>query len=204
MALTMKALQEQIEELKKEIQLLKVQSSKTEKVKLPAGLQIGDKFQLCGLEWTILDIHNDCYDCLGSKLGGNRQFDSDSNDWRTSDVRDYLNGEFFKMLCEEIGEENIIQAERDLTSLDGQTEYGFCVEKVSLLTIDEYRKYRTLIPNSDYWWWLINPWSTPCNDVKTGVTVVSPVGYFSWYNCFNDFGVRPFVSFSSLIFESED
>lgn len=203
MALTMKALQDQINELKKEIQSLKVQSNKTEKVKLPSGLQIGDKFQLCGLEWTILDIHDGRYDCLGSKLGDNRQFDSELNDWRKSDVRDYLNSEFYNLLCEEIGEENIISVERDLTSLDGQEEYGLCEEKVSLLTIDEYRKYRKLIPNADYWWWLINPWSTPCNDSKYGVTVVSPDGYFHRYCC-RLYGVRPFVSFKSIIFESED
>ncbi len=200
MALTMKALQEQINELRKEIEFLKAKPNKTEKVKLLKGLQIGDKFQLCGLEWTILDIHDGRYDCLGSKLGDNRRFDPESNDWRNSEVRGYLNGEFYNLLCEEIGGENIIPAERDLTSLDGQTEYGICEDAVSLLTIDEYRKYRKLISNADYWWWLINPWSTPCNDSKYGVTVVSPVGNVLRIGCCNDDGVRPFVSFKSIIF----
>ena len=55
MALTMKALQDQIDELKKEINALKGNNSKNMK-KLPAGLSIGDEFQLAGTTWKILDI----------------------------------------------------------------------------------------------------------------------------------------------------
>ena len=108
-------------------------------------------------------------------------------------------------LKEEIGEDNILQRERDLLSLDGQTEYGKAYEKVSLLTVDEYRKYRSLIPNTeDDWWWLITPWSTPCNDYKTCVATVSSSGDIDCYDCRNDCGVRPFCIFSSSIFESEE
>ena len=133
------------------------------------------------------------------------KFDTKNNDWKTSDLRNYLNTDFYKKLAAEIGEENIIPFERDLLSLDGQTEYGKCEDKVSLLTVDEYRKYRNLIPNTDkYWWWLISPWSTPCNDYYESVAVVSPSGYFNDRNCNFSYGVRPFASFSSAIFESEE
>ena len=133
------------------------------------------------------------------------EFDSESNNWVNSDLRDYLVTEFLDKLKEEIGEDNILQRERDLLSLDGQTEYGKAYEKVSLLTVDEYRKYRSLIPNTeDDWWWLITPWSTPCNDYKTCVATVSPSGDIDCYDCRNDCGVRPFCIFSSSIFESEE
>ena len=116
-----------------------------------------------------------------------------------------MNGEFLEKLSDSVGKENIISFERDLFSLDGQVEYGTCEDKVSLLTVDEYRKYRSMIPNTDDgWWWLITPWSTPCNDYERSVTVVSPFGHIYDFNCLNYVGVRPFCIFSSSIFESED
>lgn len=104
-------------------------------------------------------------------------FDSNCNDWKTSRLREYLNTEFYKKLCEEIGEENIVPFERNLISLDGQTEYGTCVDKVSLLNVDEYRKYRKLIPNTNYYWWMLTPDSTKCNNDARYINVVLPSGF---------------------------
>lgn len=201
MALTMKALQDQIDELKKEINALNGNNSKNKK--LPAGLSIGDEFQLAGTTWKILNIAGEGYVCLAESIG-NKEFDSDDNNWATSKLRSYLNKEFLEKLEKEIGEGNVLGFERNLLSLDGQTEYGSCTDKVSLLTVDEYRKYRKYIPNANKWWWLISPWSTPCNDYSSTVAVVSPSGNFNCnYFNFND-GVRPFCIFSTSIFESEE
>ena len=202
MALTMKALQDQIDELKKEINALKGNNSMNMK-KLPAGLSIGDEFQLAGTTWKILDIAGEGYVCLAESIG-NKEFDSDDNNWATSKLRSYLNKEFLEKLEKEIGEGNVLGFERNLLSLDGQTEYGSCTDKVSLLTVDEYRKYRKYIPNADKWWWLITPWSTPCNDYSSTVSVVSPSGNIGHFNCNYNCGVRPFCIFSPSIFESEE
>ena len=202
MALTMKALQEQIDELKKEINALKGNNSMNMK-KLPAGLSIGDEFQLAGTTWKILDIAGEGYVCLAESIG-NKEFDSDDNHWATSNLRSYLNKEFLEKLEEEIGEGNVLKFERNLLSLDGQTEYGSCADKVSLLTVDEYRKYRKYIPNADKWWWLITPWSTPCNDYSSTVSVVSPSGIINYCSYYVSNGVRPFCIFSPSIFESEE
>ena len=201
MALTMKALQDQIDELKKEINALNGNNSKNKK--LPAGLSIGDEFQLAGTTWKILNIAGEGYVCLAESIG-NKEFDSDDNNWATSKLRSYLNKEFLEKLEKEIGEGNVLGFERNLLSLDGQTEYGSCTDKVSLLTVDEYRKYRKYIPNANKWWWLISPWSTPCNDYSSTVAVVSPSGNICYCSYDYDFGVRPFCIFSSSIFESEE
>ena len=119
-------------------------------------------------------------------------------------IAELLPDEFLKKIESEIGAGNLIGFERNLLSLDGQTEYGTCDDKVSLLTVDEYRKYRRLIPNTGDWFWLISPWSTPCNDFKNSVAVVAPSGNFSYYFCNISCGVRPFCIFSSAIFESEE
>jgi hypothetical protein len=199
--LTMKVLQEQINELRNKVAILEA----TNKVrKIPVGLGIGDTFEIAGINWKILDITENGYMCLADKLEDSMEFDERSSDWAGSQLREYLNTEFFEKISDEIGEENIITFNRDLTSLDGQTEYGECEDMVSLLTIDEYRKYRKLIPNTNFYWWLISPWSTPCNDWNRSVAVVAPAGVISSISCNYNFGVRPVCIFSSLIFESEE
>ena len=200
-ALTMRVLQEQINDLRNEIAVLKATSKS---INLLEGLGIGDTFELADTTWKILDITSAGYICLADNIG-DMEFDSNSNNWENSDLRGFLNGEFYEKMAAEIGLKNIIPFERNLLSLDGQTEYGKCEDKVSLLTVDEYRKYRSLIPNTkDYWWWLASPWSTPCNDYKRTVTVVSSAGSIGNYNCVGNCGVRPVCIFSSSIFESGD
>ena len=200
--LSMRVLQEQINDLRNEIAVLKATSKS---INLLEGLGIGDTFKLVDTTWKILDITSAGYICLADSIE-ERQFDSDSNNWKNSNLRDYLNEKFLEKIAAEIGLENIVPFERDLLSLDGQTEYGKCEDKFSLLTVDEYRKYRSLIPNTkDYWWWLISPWSTPCNDYERAVTVVSSAGNFNFNYCNHyDGGVRPVCIFSSSIFESGD
>lgn len=198
MGLTLEKLQEQINDLKKEVAELKNENS----VSIKKKLEIGDTFDLIGLNWKILDKTGAGYMCLAETLEDEKQFDKNSSDWKKSSLREYLNGEFLKELSDVVENDNIISFKRDLLSLDGQTEYGTCEDKVSLLTVDEYRKYRSMIPNTDDgWWWLITPWSTPCNDYERSVAVVSPSGYVYRNSCLNCGGVRPFCIFSSSIFE---
>ena len=134
------------------------------------------------------------------------RFDSGCNNWQASNLRNFLNDEFYDELVAAVGTENIIPFDRNLLSMDGQIEYGVCEDKVSLLTMDEYRKYRALIPNTgDYWWWLITPNSTKCNNDERWVAVVSPRGIVDClscdaYNYYNHISVRPFCIFSSKIF----
>ena len=199
--LTMRVLQEQINDLRNEIAVLKATSKS---INLPEGLGIGDTFELADTTWKILDITSAGYICLADSIE-DMKFDSDSNNWENSGLRSYLNGEFFEKMTAEIGLENIVPFERNLLSLDGQTEYGKCEDKVSLLAVDEYRKYRNLIPNTkDCWWWLVSPWSTPCNDYKRAATVVSSSGSIGYDGCNFSYGVRPVCIFSSSIFESGD
>ena len=165
--------------------------------------EIGKVIELAGMEWLILDKTEKGYFAI---LNGfdekERTFDSDSNNWIESKLRHELNTTFRKKITEDLGEDAVVEFDRDLLSLDGQTEYGHCKDKISLLSVDEYRKYRKLLPNTSKWWWLLTPWSTPVNDYRTTLTVVSPSGYICSSNCSNVVGVRPACIFSSSIFES--
>ena len=197
--LTMKDLQNQINELKAELSKIKKEKIPTIKKKL----EIGDTFELAGLNWKILDITEKGYVCLADKLEDESKFDSDSNDWKESSLRSYLNGEFLGVLREEIGEENILSFERDLLSLDGLDEYGKCEDYVSLLNVDEYRKYRKHIPNTDYYWWLLTADSVKSNGDNCWVRVVFPSGCICGVICDFFFGVRPVCILKSNIFVSK-
>ena len=169
--------------------------------------EIGKMVEIAGMEWMILDkTEKGYFAILNSFDGGNRKFDSDSNNWIESDLRKELNDSFLKKITEELGEDAVVEFDRDLFSLDGQTEYGHCEDKISLLTVDEYRKYRKLLPNTNDWWWLITPWSTPANGYISTLAVVSPSGSIRRNDCNISNGVRPVCIFSSSIFElgSED
>ncbi|MBE5867961.1 MAG: hypothetical protein E7293_03255 [Lachnospiraceae bacterium] len=174
-----------------------------EKIKVNKQLSAGDTFTILGLEWKVLEVTEKGYKCLAERLEKGMTFGK-SNDWKESSIRKYLNEDFYAKLVAVVGEGNIIPFERNLLSLDGQTEYGSCVDKVSLLNVDEYRKYRKHIPNAGYWWWTLTPDSTKCNGDDWCVRVVSPSGDFDNFICGDYGGVRPFCIFSSAIFESEE
>lgn len=165
--------------------------------------EIGKVIELAGMEWMILNKTEDGYFAILNGFDGKpRSFDPDSNNWISSKLRKELNTRFLKKITDEFGEDAVIEFDRDLLSLDGQTEYGHCKDKISILTMDEYRKYRKFLPNMGKWWWLITPWSTPANDYNTTLTVVSPSGDFVDNVCNYENGVRPVCIFSSSIFES--
>ena len=115
-------------------------------------LKLGDHFKFGKIEFVKLDnICGGCL-CLATDVWFNACFDEDNkNNWATSSLR--------KELAARIGEfipkENLIPFDRDLTTDDGMTDYETCTDIVSLLTCDEYRKYRKFIPNCGKWHWTI-------------------------------------------------
>lgn len=165
--------------------------------------EIGKAIELAGMEWLIMDKTEKGYFAILNGFDGKeRAFDSDSNNWISSKLRNELNTCFLKKITDELGEDAVIEFDRDLLSMDGQTEYGHCKDRISILMVDEYRKYRKLLPNMPKWWWLITPWSTPVNDYNSTLAVISPSGFVLNYDYDFSLGVRPVCIFSSSIFES--
>ena len=135
-------------------------------------------------------------------MGKSREFDTDCNNWDSSDLRQELNTELRRKIEEAVGEGGLLKFTRDLLSMDGQTEYGSCEDYVSLISVDEYRKYRKLLPNTGEWWWTLTPDSTKCNDDTSYIRVVSPTGSIYYDDYYGRRGVRPVCIFLSSIFES--
>lgn len=175
-----------------------------EELKKKYGKQeVGKMIEVAGLTWRVLDKLENGYLVISDGFyGDSREFDDSSNNWDSSDLRNELNADLRKKIEDSVGEGALLKFTRDLLSMDGQTEYGTCEDYVSLLTVDEYRKYRKYLPNMKEWWWLITPSTTPCNNNNHLVHVVSPSGYINSYRYYDSRGVRPVCIFSSSIFES--
>ena len=185
--MTLKEFGENLEKLNEAYEQLRKKYQKPE---------IGKTIDVSGIKWLVLDKLEKGYLVISNEFYGcSRKFDSDCNDWKSSDLRNELNTDLRKKIENELGVDSLVEFERDLLSLDGQTEYG---------TVDEYRKYRKLLPNTERWWWTLTPDSTPCNNDGKWLRVVSPSGYFGNYGYYYCGGVRPVCIFSSSIFESEE
>lgn len=165
--------------------------------------EIGKTIEVAGIKWLVLDKFEKGYFAISEDFyGRDREFDYNCNDWKSSDLRNELNTDLRKKIESELGTDSLVEFERNLLSLDGQTEYGTCRDYVSLISVDEYRTYRKFLPNRGKWWWTLTPNSTACNNDDTLVRVVSPSGgiYYDYYR--SSRGVRPVCIFSSSIFES--
>lgn len=165
--------------------------------------EIGKTIEVAGIKWLVLDKLEKGYLVISDDFyEKSRKFDADCNNWDSSDMRQELNTELRRKIEEAVGEGGLLKFTRDLLSMDGQTEYGSCEDYVSIISVDEYRKYRKLLTNTGKWWWTLTPDSTKCNDDTRWIAVVSPSGRicYNYYSLSN--GVRPVCIFSSSIFES--
>lgn len=194
--MTLKEFGENLEKLNEAYEQLRKKYQKPE---------IGKTIEVAGINWLVLDKLEKGYFAISEDFyGRDRGFDDNCNDWKSSDLRNELNTDLRKKIESELGTDSLVEFERNLLSLDGQTEYGTCRDFVSLISVDEYRKYRKLLPNTERWWWTLTPDSTPCNNDGKWLRVVSPSGDLNDYGCSDGSGVRPVCIFSSSIFESEE
>lgn len=84
------------------------------------------------------------------------KFKDGCNDWRRSKVREWLNDEFLAM---HISKEDVLPQTSDLTADNGDDAYGTSEELITLLSCDQYRKYRKLMPKYNEWVWTVTPYS---------------------------------------------
>ena len=171
----------------------------------PAGKELsslkpGEVFKKNGTEYIVCEhfengstaiIRKECLED-GIEFG-------DTNNWAESGLRKFLNNEYLKNISDDFSQDNILDHEVDLLSLDGYDDYGRTTDKVSVLTIDQYRKYHKFIGNVDRWNWLATPDSTPSGTDASFVRIVRDGGGVRWYYSDCCCGVRPFFLLKSSI-----
>lgn len=158
-----------------------------------------------GLDCIVLDVEQDKILVLAKESIGNMPFDEgNSNNFPKGTLCKYLNDEFIKKLKADGADTSaLIPTTIDLTSDDGLKDYGETTQKIFLLTCDMYRKYRSVIPNLDDWWWLATAYSTESNGYARSARNVNSDGRVGNDNAYNGYsGVRPAFYLKSSILES--
>lgn len=158
-----------------------------------------------GLDCIVLDVEQDKILVLAKESIGNMPFDEgNSNNFPKGTLCKYLNGEFIKKLKANGADTSaLIPTTIDLTSDDGLKDYGETTQKIFLLTCDMYRKYRSVIPNLNDWWWLATAYSTESNGYAYYARFVTSGGSLSYDVAYDgNYGVRPAFYLKSSILES--
>lgn len=166
---------------------------------------VGKTIKVAGMNWVVLDhIKGKGTLCLMEDILEERAFHNEDkegcNNWANSSLRQYLNSEFAARLLDR----QLAEMEVDLTSDDGMTDYGKTKDYIALLTADQYRKYRSLIPEADDWWWLATPWT--CHSAYSyGVRLVRADGSLHDYGAYYGYsGVRPALVFKESVIADDD
>ena len=103
-----------------------------------------DTIHMGGHDWRILKRKDGKALIITEKVIDKRRFDGESNDWKTSEIKQWLNGEFLEMF-----------------SLDERKR----IDKVFLLSVKQAEKYfkddadRVAVEEDGnrVWWWLRSP-----------------------------------------------
>lgn len=98
------------------------------------------------------------------------------NDWEHSELRQYLNGVFFKTYFKE---SDLLKIKINLIADDGTYHgTGTSEEYISLLSDDLYRKYRQKMPTYNKSLWSVTPYS--CNkELVSAERIIRPNGTLS-------------------------
>ena len=123
----------------------------------------GTAFDYAGQSWILLENDDGRALCLSKDIIETRAFDEGNcNNFAVASSKEYLNGAYLDNLLEDVNGPNaFLTTELDLTTDDGLKDYGTCTVTIFLLTVDQYRRNRDVIPNADDWWWLSTAFTRP-------------------------------------------
>lgn len=162
-------------------------------------LEQGAVFKWGKKEYIKLDTLNEGCLCLAKDVWFKNRFNDKTNNWAQSELR----GDIVRKASNFIHDiDKLMLFDRDLTTDAGLTDYKQCRDNVSMLTCDEYRKYRKYIPTTDEWYWTITASTTrDCcvRIVSSDGSLNNNIAYFGKY------GVRPLICLdNSTLVEVEE
>lgn len=160
-------------------------------------LRPGEEFVYNGIRFICLDVIDGNYlaitaDCLCEKRF-NDNYNDGCNNWKTSTLRRFLNED---VLEEHFDAKHLIKQTSDLTADNGDKAYGTCEDYITLLTCDQYRKYRDYVPLFEECMWTLTPWR--CDPgIANIVRSVDPTGAIFNYIASYSNGLAPVCLFNS-------
>ena len=159
---------------------------------------LGEFVKLGDREYVVLGHDVDTTALITNRSATVMSYGSNSN-YINSPVREFCNGEFYEELADVVGRENIVPHKVNLMCDDGTNKGMYCEDNVSILTADNYRRYREYITAEDKSSWTATGVSTICENATDNVCIVGTSGTISnvpfWYNS----GVRPFCILNSSV-----
>lgn len=162
-------------------------------------LRPGEEFVYNGIRFICLDIIDGNYlaitaDCWCEKRF-NEKYEDGCNNWGKSTLRRFLNED---ALEEHFDTKHLVKQTSDLIADNGDKAYGTCKDYITLLTCDQYRKYRKFMPKYDDWVWTLTPRSCGVGNASY-VRNINPSGelYDSLSIASSASGVAPVCLFNS-------
>lgn len=156
-------------------------------------LNIGEHFIYNGIEFICLDIIDGNYLAMTAKPWAEIPFDTNNhNDWRKSSLRRVLNNDFLELL----DKKHLVMQTSDLIADNGDKAYGTSEDYVTILSCDQYRKYRDIVPLFEEWMWTLTPWTCNAGGAYS-VRIVGTTGDVDCGNACGTLGVVPACVFSS-------
>lgn len=156
-------------------------------------LNIGEHFIYNGIEFICLDIIDGNYLAMTAKPWAEVPFDTNNhNDWRKSSLRRVLNNDFLELL----DKKHLVMQTSDLIADNGDKAYGTSEDYVTILSCDQYRKYRDIVPLFEEWMWTLTPWTCNAGNAYY-VRIVYTAGGVGTSGANGCYGVAPACVFSS-------
>ncbi len=168
----------------------------------------GETFTVFGEEYVVLDHADGGVLSIRKDIWKKAAFDRNGNsDLTQADMRGTL-AEYTELLKSRgMKDGDCLVQHIDLKATDGTRVYGYLDCTVALLTLEQYGKYKEIIPKVDGWWWLATPvWTrwlrSPFTDGTNRVWDVHSGGSYDVWSANYSCGVRPVLNFSSCLLVS--
>lgn len=156
------------------------------------ALNPGEHFIYNGIEFICLDIIDGNCLAITAKVWKELPFNvGNHNNWEKSSLRTMLN----YMFLDNLYKGHLVMQTSDMIADNGDKQYGSCEDYVTILSCDQYRKYRDLVPNYPECMWTLTPWS--CFSGTGYVRFVRPTGNIDDGSACLCYGVAPVCLFSS-------
>lgn len=138
-----------------------------------AQVRRGERFTLDGVEFVKLEDDLDAaFAVAADTLPECCQFEDD--DAEREDHNNYAGSLLSKTVERWLRDKHpaifsaVVERPIDLTTMDGMTDYGKPLAVVRALTIDEYRKHRSILPLTSKPYWLATGWTTNSSPFSNG------------------------------------
>lgn len=138
-----------------------------------AQVRRGERFTLDGVEFVKLEDDMDAaFAVAADTLPERCQFEDD--DAEREDHNNYAGSLLSKTVERWLRDKHpaifsaVVERPIDLTTMDGMTDYGKPLAVARALTIDEYRKHRSILPLTSKPYWLATGWTTHSSPYSDG------------------------------------